>query len=174
MNLISRSVSNRSAFVLAILVCSTLASDPCWADHSKTKIALIISRYHEQITNGLLQGAQKQLFSQGVPTSHVSVIEAPGSFEIPLLAKKAARSGKYDAVVCLGLVILNSQTRDMHRSIVSSLQQIGLDAGIPVTYGIVAVDRSQDAMELTQPTPGSRGWGAAAAALKTLESLEKL
>ena len=158
-----------------VLITFALFSTQAFAwDASKTRVAVIWSKYNEAYTKLLLEGAQRQFFSLGVPTRNINIIEAPGSFEIPLLTQKAIRSGKYDAVVCLGLILLNSQTRDMSRTIMDSIQRLSIESIIPVTNGIVTVERLDEANEAFQTGPTNRGTGAATAVLKTLESLEKL
>lgn len=127
------------------------------------KFALVVSRFNEFISNRLLEGALDALKRHEADMDKVDTAWAPGSFEIPLVAKKLAESGKYDAVICLGAVIRGGTPHfDYVAAEVSKgIARASSDTGVPVVFGIVTADNIEQAVERAGAKQGNKGWQAA-------------
>ena len=138
------------------------------------KFAVVIARFNEFITGKLLEGAQDALKRHGVNDTDVDIAWAPGSFEIPLVAKKMADTKKYDAVICLGAVIRGATPHFEYvaTEVSKGIAKIGLDTGIPVTYGIVTADNLEQAIERAGTKAGNRGFDAAVNAIEMANLLK--
>lgn len=136
------------------------------------RIAIVASRFNEEITARLLSGAQEAL--KGVAT--VTVVHVPGAFEIPLAAKEAASSGKFDAIVAIGCVIRGETAHFEYISQAASngIAQVGLETGIPVTFGVLTADSDEQAMARSVPGPDNKGYHAAQAAVEMVQVLRGL
>ncbi|ASV74301.1 6,7-dimethyl-8-ribityllumazine synthase [Thermogutta terrifontis] len=112
------------------------------------RFAVVVSRFNETITNGLLQGALETLTSAGVSNEAIDVFWVPGAFEIPTVAQWLASSRKYLAVICLGAVIKGETSHDQHINRAVSLQiaEIGVKTGVPVLFGVITCDTLEQAM----------------------------
>lgn len=132
------------------------------------KFGVVVSRFNEFITSKLLEGAQDALSRHGVKEEDVDIAWTPGSFEIPLIAKKMAESGRYDAVICLGAVIRGGTPHfDYIAAEVSKgIARVGLDTGLPVILGVVTADTLEQAIERAGTKSGNYG---AQAALHAIE-----
>ena len=132
------------------------------------KFALVISRFNEFISGKLLDGAQDALKRHGVNEVDVDIAWVPGSFEIPLAAKKLADTKKYDAVICLGAVIRGASPHFEYvaNEVAKGIAKIGLDTGIPIAYGIVTADNLEQAIERAGTKAGNRGFDAAVSAIE--------
>jgi 6,7-dimethyl-8-ribityllumazine synthase len=132
------------------------------------KFALVISRFNEFISGKLLDGAQDALKRHGVNEVDVDIAWVPGSFEIPLAAKKLADTKKYDAVICLGAVIRGATPHFEYvaNEVAKGIAKIGLDTGIPIAYGIVTADNLEQAIERAGTKAGNRGFDAAVSAIE--------
>lgn len=134
---------------------------------SGLRVAIVVSRFNQFITQKLLDGALEGLRQLGVQDSDTTVAWVPGSFEIPLAAKTLAQSGSYEAVICLGAVI---RGETMHFEMVAneSARGIGrasLDTGVPVIFGVVTADNIDQAINRAGGKSGSIGFNAALAAV---------
>ncbi len=140
------------------------------------RIAIVVSRYNEVITQQLLDGAVHALTSNGVPEDHVEVAWVPGAWEIPLAASLAVKSRRFAAVVCLGAVIRGETTHDQYinRFVSLSLGQLGLDHGMPVSFGVLTCNSLEQALQRAGGTVGNKGVEAAEAALEMISLLRKL
>jgi 6,7-dimethyl-8-ribityllumazine synthase len=132
------------------------------------KMGIVVGRFNDFISTKLLEGALDALVRHGVADADIDVIKVPGSFEIPLMAKKMSEKGKYDAVICLGAVIRGSTP---HFEYVSSevskgIAQVSLDSGIPVIFGVITTDTLEQAIERAGTKSGNKGWSAATAAME--------
>ena len=141
-------------------------------DASKLKVGIIVSRFNELVSKGLLEGALDCLRRHGTKEANLDVIWTPGAFEIPMIAKKVAK--EYDAVVCLGAVIRGGTP---HFEYVASeaakgIAQVSLDTGIPVIFGILTTDNLEQALERAGAKPGNKGFAAALSAIE-LANLSK-
>ena len=135
------------------------------------RFAIVASEYNTVIMDRLIDGAKRSLKDQ----KQVSVIRVPGSFEIPLVAKRAALSKKYDAIVALGCVLRGETPHFEYISsaVSSGLQQVALETGIPVGFGILTVDTVQQAMERSGES-ANKGSEAAMTALAMINVLREL
>ena len=132
------------------------------------KFALITSRFNDFITDKLVGGALDALVRSGVDDDDIDLLKVPGAFEIPLVAKKAVATGKYDAVICLGAVIRGSTSHYDYVCAEASkgIAQVSLDSGTPVIFGIITTDTIEQAIERAGTKAGNKGWSAAVAAIE--------
>jgi len=132
------------------------------------KFAVIVSRFNELITNKLLEGAKDALLRHGVDENDIDTAWTPGCFEIPLIAKKLAQKGEYNALRCLGAVIRGGTP---HFEYISSevnrgIGKISLDIGLPVIQGIITADTLEQAIQRAGAKEGNRGFAAAVSAIE--------
>jgi 6,7-dimethyl-8-ribityllumazine synthase len=132
------------------------------------RFAIVVSRFNDFITKPLLDGALETIKRHGADLTAVEVMWCPGAFEIPLVAKQAASSGRYDAVICLGAVIRGSTA---HFDFVagqsaSGVAAVALETGLPVINGILTVDSIEQAIERAGTKAGNKGSEAAACAIE--------
>jgi 6,7-dimethyl-8-ribityllumazine synthase len=132
------------------------------------KFALVVSRFNEFITNKLIGGAEDMLKRHGAADNDICVIWVPGAFEIPAAAKKAADSGKYDAVICLGCVIRGATPHfDYVAAEVSKgVAAVSLQGKIPVIFGVLTTDTIEQAIERAGTKSGNKGADAAVNAIE--------
>lgn len=140
------------------------------------KFAIIISRFNHFITGHLLDGAEDALKRHGVSDEEITVVWVPGAFEIPLVAKKLAKSGKYNGIICLGAVIRGSTPHfDYVAAEVSKgVAAVGLDTEVPVVFGIITTDNIEQAIERAGTKSGNKGWDAALTALELADLDRKI
>lgn len=132
------------------------------------KFAVIVSRFNELITTRLLEGARDALLRHGVDEKDIDVAWTPGCLEIPLIAKKLAQSGGFNAIICLGAVIRGGTS---HFEYVASevnrgIGKIALDTGLPVIQGIITADTLEQAIQRAGTKEGNRGFAAAVSAIE--------
>ena len=132
------------------------------------KVGIVAARFNEFIVNKLVSGAEDALIRHGVNTDDIEIAWVPGSFEIPIIAKKMATSGMYDAVICLGAVIRGSTSHyDLVCAEVSKgIATVGLETGVPTIFGIVTTDNIEQAIERAGTKAGNKGFDAAVAAIE--------
>ncbi|MCR6106511.1 6,7-dimethyl-8-ribityllumazine synthase [Salipaludibacillus agaradhaerens] len=132
------------------------------------KIGIVVGRFNEFITGKLLGGAEDALKRHGVANDDVDVAWVPGAFEIPLIAKKMADSGKYDAVITLGTVIRGSTPHFDYvcGEVSKGVSSISLSSGVPVIFGVLTTDTIEQAIERAGTKAGNKGWEAAAGAIE--------
>jgi 6,7-dimethyl-8-ribityllumazine synthase len=140
------------------------------------KFALITSRFNDFITDKLVGGALDALVRSGVDDDDIDLLKVPGAFEIPLVAKKAVATGKYDAVICLGAVIRGSTSHYDYVCAEASkgIAQVSMDSGIPVIFGIITTDTIEQAIERAGTKAGNKGWSAAISALEMANLMDTL
>ena len=140
------------------------------------KVAIIASRFNEFITSKLVGGAVDGLKRHNVNEDDISVAWVPGAFEIPLIAKKAAESGKYDAVICVGAVIRGSTSHyDFVCSEVSKgIAQVSLSSNIPVLFGVLTTDTIEQAIERAGTKAGNKGYDCALSAIEMVNLIKEL
>jgi 6,7-dimethyl-8-ribityllumazine synthase len=134
------------------------------------RVAIIVSRYNNEITDGLLKGAFDELKRNDVPDDSVKVFHCPGAFEIPSIAKRLCKTKKYDAVVCLGAVIKGETA---HFEYISSAVSIGimnvsLEYNVPVSFGVLTCYTEEQAMHRSQNDENNKGAEAARSALEMI------
>jgi len=140
------------------------------------KIGIVCARFNEFIVSKLLGGAIDGLIRHGVPEENIETAWVPGAFEIPLIAKKMAESGRYDAVICLGTVIRGSTS---HYDLVCSevakgIAQVSLQTGIPVIFGINTTETIEQAIERAGTKAGNKGYDAAIAAIEMVNLIGEI
>ncbi len=134
------------------------------------KFAIIVSRFNNFITEKLLEGAKDALMRSGAKEEEIDVFRVPGAFEIPLVAKRLLIKKKYQAVICLGAVIRGETPHfDFVASEVSKgIAQLNLEFALPVTYGIITADNTDQAIERAGNKMGNKGFQAAQSAIELL------
>lgn len=135
-------------------------------DASKLKFGLVVSRFNELVSKGLLSGAQDCLKRHGAKEANVDVVWVPGAFEMPLIAKKIAKD--YDAVICLGAVIRGGTPHFEYvaSEVSKGIAKVSLDSGVPVIFGVLTTDNLEQALERAGAKPGNKGFAAAMAAIE--------
>ena len=141
-----------------------------------SKFAIVVARFNEFITSKLLSGALDVLKRHEVADEDISVAWVPGSFEIPLVAKKFAASGNFDAVICLGAVIRGATTHYDYvcNEVSKGIAQVGLQTGVPVIFGVVTTENIQQAIERAGTKAGNKGSDAAMSAIEMVNLLKKI
>ena len=140
------------------------------------RVAIIVSRFNEEITGGLLAGAREALDEAGVSGGDVTVFEVPGAFEIPLAAKYAAESGQFSAVICLGCLIKGDTMHFEYIAEAAShgIMRVGLETRVPVAFGVLTTLTDAQAEERAAPGPDNKGREAALAALEMATLLPRI
>ena len=142
----------------------------------EVKIGIVAGRFNEFIKSKLLSGAQDALVRHDVKDDNIDVAWVPGAFEIPLIADKMAKSGKYDAVICLGAVIRgNTSHYDYVCSEVSKgIAHVSLESGIPVMFGVVTTENIEQAIERAGTKAGNKGFDVAVGAIEMINLIKNL
>ena len=135
-----------------------------------------MSRFNELICSKLLDGALDCLERHGATMDQIDIAWVPGSFEIPLAAKKFAETQKYDAVICLGAVIRGATPHFEYISaeVTKGIAQVSLDSGVPVSYGVITPDTLEQALERAGTKAGNKGWDAALSAIEMVNLFTKI
>ena len=138
------------------------------------KFALVVGRFNEIISSRLHEGALDCLRRHDVAEGDIDVAWVPGAFEMPLVARKLAASGKYDAVICLGAVIRGGTPHFDYVAgeAAKGIAKVSLDSGLPVIFGVLTTDTIEQAIERAGAKAGNKGWSAAATAIE-MASLAK-
>jgi 6,7-dimethyl-8-ribityllumazine synthase len=140
------------------------------------RVAVIVSKYNDFVTDRLQAGALAALAGAGVALSDITVVRVPGAFEIPLAAQHAAESGRFDAIVCLGCLIRGETP---HFEYISSAVSQGLTAaaaatGVPMAFGVLTTNSAEEAAARAGDGPGNKGHEAAMAAIEMAEIVAQL
>jgi 6,7-dimethyl-8-ribityllumazine synthase len=132
------------------------------------KFGVVVSRFNEMITTRLLEGMKDALLRHGVEEGNIDIAWTPGCFEIPLIAKKLAQSGKYDTIICLGAVIRGGTPHSEYISseVSRGIGRVTLDTGLPVIQGIITADTLEQAIQRAGAKEGNRGFLAAMEAIE--------
>lgn len=140
------------------------------------RFALVVSRFNDFITSKLRDGAIDCLVRHQGKESDIDTYWTPGAFEIPLVARKVAETGRYDAVICLGLVMRGDTKHNEYiaNAAAKGIGQVGLETGLPVIFGILTTDSLEQAIERAGTKAGNRGWDAALSAIETIDLLSKI
>lgn len=140
------------------------------------RYGIVVARFNEFISSKLLGGALDALLRHGVQDGEITVAWAPGSYEIPLVAKKMALSGKYDAVITLGAVIRGSTPHFDYvaAEAAKGVAHVALEAGIPVVFGILTTDTIEQAVERAGTKSGNKGFDAAVTAIEMVNLMERV
>ena len=139
------------------------------------KFCIIVARFNEFIGSKLLSGAIDELIRHGAKEENIEVIWCPGAFEIPLVAQKAAKTGKYNAIITLGAVIKGSTSHYDYvcAEVSKGVASVGLSTGVPVIFGVLTCDNIEQAIERAGTKAGNKGSDAAKAAIE-MSNLIKL
>ena len=140
------------------------------------KVGIVAARFNEFIVSKLISGAEDALVRHGVSEEDIDLAWVPGAFEIPIIAKKMAESGKYDAVLCLGAVIRGATS---HYDLVCAetskgIAQVGLKTGVPTLFGIVTADTIEQAIELAGTKAGNKGYDVACSAIEMINLIDNI
>ena len=142
----------------------------------KVRIGIVAARFNDLVVSRLIDGAEDALLRHGVLTAQISLAKVPGAFELPLVAKKMAESGKYDAVIALGAVIRGDT--DHYNYVCSEVSKgiaaVGLESGLPVLFGVLTCDTLEQALLRAGSKAGNKGFECGVAALEMISLLEKL
>jgi len=134
------------------------------------KISIVVSRFNQFITGRLLDGALDALKKLGAEDADISIYKVPGSFEIPLLAKKLALTKKVDGIVCLGALIRGDTPHFdfLSAEVTKGLAQIAMEDGTPISFGILTVETIEQGIERAGTKAGNKGWDAVFSLIETL------
>lgn len=140
------------------------------------RFAIIVSRFNDFITNKLLDGALDALLRHGATEQSIDVIKVPGSFEIPLMAKKIAGKKSYDAIICLGTIIRGATPHFGYiaTEVTKGIASASMETGVPIAFGVITVDTIEQAIERAGTKSGNKGWDAALVAIEMAQLLKKL
>ena len=140
------------------------------------KFCIVISRFNEFITGKLLDGAKDALIRHGAREEDIDIVKVPGSFEIPLIAKKMAAKETYNAVVCLGTVIRGATPHFDYISaeVSKGIATVSMETGVPVAFGVLTCDTIEQAVERAGTKSGNKGWDAALTAIEMARLLKNL
>ena len=138
-------------------------------DGTGLKIAIVMSRFNEFIVNRLYEGAIDGLTRNGVDEENITQVIVPGSFEIPMVVKKVAKSEKYDAVIALGCVIRGDTPHNIYiaAEVAKGIAQASMRTGVPIIFGVLTPDNIEQAIERAGTKSGNKGFQAAVAAIET-------
>jgi len=140
------------------------------------RFGIIVSRFNEFISNKLLGGALDALKRHGVADDEITIVWAPGSFEIPVITRKMADSGKYDAIITLGAVIRGATPHFDYvaNEVAKGVAQVSLQSGVPVMFGVLTTDTIEQAIERAGTKSGNKGFDAAVGAIEMVNLMEQL
>lgn len=146
------------------------------ADIVEAKVAIVVSRFNTEVTSGLLKGALAYLGEQGITLAQESIKDAPGAFEIPIIAQALVRGGRYDGVICLGCVVKGETAHFEYISDAASkgLMDVSLETGVPLTFGILTTYTQDQAIARSLDDAHNKGREAAAACVETITALRQI
>ena len=140
------------------------------------KIGIVAARFNEFIVSKLVSGAEDALLRHSVNPEDISVAWVPGAFEIPVVAKKMAMSGKYDAVICLGAVIRGATSHYDYvcNEVSKGIASVSLESGIPVMFGVVTTENIEQAIERAGTKAGNKGYDCALSAIEMVQLIKEV
>ena len=140
------------------------------------RVAIVASRFNEIIVNKLLGGAVDGLVRHGVDENNITAAWVPGAFEIPLTADKLAKSGKYDAVICVGAVIRGDTTHYDHvcNEVSQGVASVRLNTGVPVLFGVITTENIEQAIARAGSKAGNKGYDCALSAIEMVNLLNRI
>jgi len=145
-------------------------------DGAGMRVALVCARFNDLITERLLSGARDALVRHGVDEGSITVVWAPGAFELPLVARRLASSGEFDAIVALGAVIRGATGHydQVANTAASGIARVALDTGVPVIFGVLTTESIEQALERAGTKAGNKGSEAAVTAIEMVDLLRQL
>ena len=140
------------------------------------KFGIVISRFNEFITSKLLDGAHDALVRHGAREEDITVVKVPGSFEIPIVARKMAMKGGVHAILCLGTIIRGATPHFEYiaAEVSKGVASASMETGVPMAFGIVTTDTIEQAVERAGTKSGNKGWDAAVTAIEMAQLMKKL
>jgi len=140
------------------------------------KFGIVVSRFNNFISERLLEGAMDALRRNGAEEADCSVVRVPGSFEIPLAAKKMVKSGRYDAIICLGAVIRGATPHFAYiaTEVTKGIASLTLESEVPVSFGVLITDTIEQAIERAGTKVGNKGFDAAMSAIEMTNLLKEI
>lgn len=140
------------------------------------KIGIVASRFNEFIVSKLISGAEDGLIRHGVNEDDITLAWVPGAFEIPVIAKKMASSGKYDAVICLGAVIRGATSHYDYvcNEVSKGIAAASMETGVPVMFGIVTTENIEQAIERAGTKAGNKGYDCALGAIEMINLIKNV
>ncbi len=140
------------------------------------RFALVVSRFNEALTSRLQDGAVDCLVRHGADHDAITVIRVPGAWEIPMVAARAAGSGEFDAVVCLGALVRGGTAHFdlIAAEVAKGIAQASISSGVPLTFGVITADTLEQAVERAGTKMGNKGWEAALAAIEMVRLYQGL
>ena len=140
------------------------------------KIGIVAARFNEFIVSKLIGGAEDALVRHGVDTDDIDLTWVPGAFEIPVIAEKMAKTGKYDAILCLGAVIKGSTSHYDYvcAEVSKGVATVGLNTGVPTLFGVLTTDNIEQAIERAGTKAGNKGYDVACSAIEMVNLIKNL
>ncbi len=140
------------------------------------KFGIVVSRFNDFITSRLLDGAVDALVRHGAREDDIEVVKVPGAFEIPVIAKKMASKGTYNALICLGTVIRGATPHFEYvaSEVSKGVAAASLDTGVPIAFGVITSDTIEQAVERAGAKAGNKGWDAAVTAIEMAQVMKRL
>jgi 6,7-dimethyl-8-ribityllumazine synthase len=151
----------------------SLSSSP---ELKESRIAIVVSRWNEEITNALSEGCVKALKQSGVKGKNITMVEVPGSFELPSAAKMVVENKKFDAVICLGCIIKGETRHDefIAQAVARGIMDLNLRYNIPFIFGVLTCETMDQAQDRAGGKHGNKGVEAAASAVKMMQLKQSL
>ncbi len=140
------------------------------------RFGIAVSRFNDFIGSRLIEGAIDAIKRAGGDEKDIRIVRVPGAFELPLAAKKMAKSGKYDAVICLGAVIRGATPHFEYISseVAKGIAMVGLETEVPISFGVLTTDTIEQAIERAGAKMGNKGWDAAMSAIEMVDLFRNL
>ena len=143
---------------------------------SGLKVAIVAARFNEFIVSKLIGGAKDALVRHGMEEDDITLAWVPGAYEIPLVAKQLAKSGNYDAIVCVGAVIKGATSHYDYvcAEVSKGIASVGLETNVPIAFGVVTTDNIEQAIERAGTKAGNKGYDAACTAIEMANLMKNL
>ena len=140
------------------------------------KVAIIAARFNELIVSKLVGGAKDCLIRHGLKDDHLTEVWVPGAFELPLIAQKLAKTGKYDAIICLGCVIRGATSHYDYvcNESAKGISKVALDQDLPVMFGVLTTENIEQALERAGTKAGNKGWEVTLGAIELMSLSEQI
>jgi 6,7-dimethyl-8-ribityllumazine synthase len=145
-------------------------------DAAGLRLAVVVARFNAHVTSKLYDGCRDELGGRGLDLGALTSVEVPGCFELAVVAKELASSGRFDAVICLGAVIRGDTPHFDYVSsgTASGLQRAALDTGVPVIFGVLTTDNEEQALERVGGSAGHKGRDAALTAIEMVHTMRRV